>query len=398
VRRRRASDVAPAGPIALPATGLGRGWEPAMLMTTTLLLLCVGLVSLYSASSVLAQRESLPDYYYFARQAVGAGIGFLLLVAASQVPYRLWQSAAWPLIVVSWILLMLVILPGTESIAPVTNGARRWLDLGISFQPSDPAKFAVIVWTAMMAVRKQEQDAFQRLGKGLGPFLLVWAAILVPILLQPNLSTVVVIAGVGTLMVFAAGARIVHFLFLGLLATPLIVSQLLVGFRLERLKAFLHPLSDPDGAGFQVRQSLIAIGSGGVTGQGFGQGRQKYGFLPEAHNDFIFAIIGEEWGLLGVLVLVTLYVGVTLVGFRIARRTTDPFGQLLAVGLTSLVAMQAFLHMAIGLGMLPTTGLGLPLVSWGRSNLLMTLISLGVLLSIARTTEEDRGGRSRATR
>jgi cell division protein FtsW len=398
VRRRRASDVAPAGPVALPATGLGRGWEPAMLMTTTLLLLCVGLVSLYSASSVLAQSASLPDYYYFIRQAVGAGIGVLLLVAASQVPYRLWQSAAWPLIVVSFLLLVVVILPGTEAIAPKVNGARRWLTLGITFQPSDVAKLAVIAWTSMMAVRKQEQDAFPYLRRGLGPFLLVWAMILVPILLEPNLSTAVVIAGIGCVIVFAAGARISHFLFLGVLVSPVVASQLLVGFRIERLKSFLHPLSDPGGAGFQVRQSLIAIGSGGVSGLGYGQGRQKFGFLPEAETDFIFAIIGEEWGLLGVLVLVALYTSVTLVGFRIARRTTEPFGQLLAVGLTSMIAMQAFLHMAIGLGLLPTTGVGLPLVSWGRSNLLMTMVSLGILLSIARTTEDHRGGRSRGSR
>ena len=396
MKRRRSSDVAPAGPLMLPATGLGRGWEPAVLFSTTLLLLCVGLVSLYSASSVLALRESQPDYYYFIRQAVGAGMGVLLLVAASQVPYRLWQSAAWPLVVVSFALLVLVILPFTQTIAPEINGARRWLTLGITFQPSELAKLAVIVWTAMMAVRKQEQDAFQHLGKGLGPFLLVWGLLLFPILLQPNLSTVVVIAGLGCVIVFAAGARLTHFAFLALLGSPLVASQLLVGFRRERLKVFLNPLSDPDGAGFQVRQSLIGLGSGGLTGQGYGQGRQKFGFLPDAHNDFIFAIIGEEWGLLGVVVLIALYLSVTLVGFRIARRTTDPFGQLLAIGLTSMVAMQAFLHMAVGLGMLPTTGLALPLVSWGRSNLLLTLLSLGVLLSIARTTESDRRGRSRA--
>jgi cell division protein FtsW len=367
-----------------------------MLLTTTLLLLCVGLVSLYSASSVLALRESAPDYYYFIRQAAGAGAGVLLLAVAARIPYRLWQAAAWPLVVVSFVLLLMVIL-GPESIAPLRNGAHRWLDLGVSFQPSELAKLAVIVWTATMAVRKQEQDAFQHLWKGLGPFLLVWGLLLVPILLQPNLSTVIVIAGLGCVIVFAAGARLTHFAFLALMGSPLVVSQLLVGFRRQRLVAFLNPLSDPEGAGFQVRQSLIGIGSGGVTGLGYGQGRQKFGFLPEAPTDFIFAIIGEEWGLIGVLVLVALYVSVILVGFRIARRATEPFGQLLAIGLTSMVAMQAFLHMAIGLGMLPTTGLGLPLVSWGRSNLLVTLVSLGVLLSIARTTEDHRGGRSRAS-
>jgi cell division protein FtsW len=366
-----------------------------MLATATALLLCFGLVSLYSASSVLAQRQSLPDYYYVIRQAGGAAAGLLLLMGAAWLPYRSWQMLAWPLMAVSWVMLVLCVLPGTEAIAPEVNGARRWLVFfGISFQPSELAKLAVIVWSAMTAVRKQEQ--FQSLSRGLGPFLLVWAAILVPILLQPNLSTALVIAVLGGVVVFAAGARVVHFLFLGLLASPVVALQLAVGFRLQRLKVFLDPLSDPEGAGFQVRQSLIALGSGGVTGQGFGEGRQKFGFLPDAHNDFIFAMIGEEWGLVGVLLLVGLYSTVILVGFRVARRAPDLFGQLLAVGLTSMVALQAFLHMGVGLGLLPTTGLALPLVSFGRSNLLLTLLSLGVLLNVARSTVGPREGRSRA--
>ena len=394
MRVRRSSDVAPAGPLVLPHTGLGRGWEPAMLATATVLLLCFGLVSLYSASSVLAQRQSLPDYYYVIRQAAGAVGGLVLLAGAALLPYQLWHRAAWPLVGVSWILLVILVVPGTEAIAPEVNGARRWLNVGVSFQPSELAKFAVVVWTAMLAVRKQ--DSFQSLTRGLGPFLLVWGAILVPILIQPNLSTVLVIGMIGGVIVFAAGARIVHFLFMALLVSPVIAAQLLVGFRMQRLKAFLDPLSDPNGAGFQVRQSLIALGSGGVTGQGFGEGRQKFGFLPDAHNDFIFAMIGEEWGLIGVLLLVTLYSTVILVGFRVARRAPDLFGQLLAVGLTSMVALQAFLHMGVGLGLLPTTGLALPLVSFGRSNLLLTLISLGVLLNIARSSVSPREGWSRA--
>jgi cell division protein FtsW len=175
--------------------------------------------------------------------------------------------------------------------------------------------------------------------------------------------------------------------FLGVLAAPLLWLQLGVGFRWRRVLEFMTA-ADAQGAGFQVRQSLIALGSGGVTGQGFGEGRQKYGFLPEPHNDFIFSMIGEEWGFLGVLLLVGLYLAVILVGFRVARRAPDLFGQLLAIGLASLIAMQAFLHMAVGLGMVPPTGLALPLVSFGRSNLLVTLLSLGVLLSVARASEE----------
>jgi cell division protein FtsW len=194
--------------------------------------------------------------------------------------------------------------------------------------------------------------------------------------------------------VFAAGARIGHFVFLALLALPIVQSQLAVGFRAERMQTFLNPVSDPSGAGFQVRQSLVALGSGGVSGVGIGEGRQKFGFLPEAHNDFIFAMIGEEWGLIGVLVLVSLYLGVVLVGFRIASRAPDLFGELLAIGFASLIAVQAILHMAVGLALAPTTGLSLPLVSYGRSNLVVTLIGLGILMSIARAAPGGKAARA----
>ncbi len=379
-------DLAPAGPVSLPETGLGRGWEPAVLLATTTLLLCFGLASLYSASSMLAQRQELPDYDYVLRQGAGAAVGLLVLFVASRIPYRLWRRVAWPLIAATATLLLILVLPGTEAIAPEVNGARRWLTFGVTIQPSELAKFSIVVWSAMLAVRKQEH--FARFGRGLLPFLLVWGALIVPILLEPDLSTACVVAMLGVLVVFAGGARVAHFGLLGLLALPLLWSQLAVAFRAQRVLSFLHPEADPAGAGFQVRQSLVAIGSGGVWGQGFGEGRQKFGFLPEPHNDFIFSIIGEEWGLIGVALLIGLYCTIVLVGFRVARRAPDVFGQLLAVGLTSLVALQAFLHMSVGLGLIPPTGLALPLVSYGRSNLLVTLLSLGVLLSIARETEE----------
>jgi cell division protein FtsW len=211
---------------------------------------------------------------------------------------------------------------------------------------------------------------------------------------EPDLSTALVIVMLGTLIVFAAGARISHFAFLGILATPLLWQQITVGFRAERIESFLNPAADPTGAGFQVHQSLIALGSGGVSGVGIGEGRQKFGFLPEAHNDFIFAMIGEEWGFLGVLLLVTLYVSIVLVGFRIASRAPDRFGELLAIGCTSLIAVQALLHMAVGLALAPPTGLTLPLVSYGRSNLIMTLVALGILISVARATPGGKAARA----
>ena len=384
---RRPVDVRPAGPISFPDTGIGRGWEPALIMATTLLLLSFGLVTLYSASSFLAQSQGLPDYFYILRQAAGAAFGLVVMVACSRVPYAWWSALAWPLVLGTTALLLILILPGTTAIAPEINGARRWLRVGVTVQPSELVKIAVIVWTAAMAVKKR--DHFQSLSKGLLPFLFVWGAVCLLIALQPDLSTACLVAMVGSLIVFAAGGRTGHFAFLSLLLTPFLWSQLHVAFRAQRLMAFLDPSADPSGAGFQVRQSLIAIGSGGITGVGFGEGRQKFGFLPEVHNDFIFAMIGEEWGLAGVAFLVALYLGLILVGFRVASRAPDFFGQLLAIGVTNLVAVQAVLHMGVGLGLVPPTGLALPLVSYGRSNLVVTLAALGILISVARAAAPE---------
>lgn len=378
-------DVAPAGPATFPEVGLGKGWEPAVLMAITLLLLSFGLVTLYSASAFLAQRQALPDYHYVLRQAIGAAVGLGILVACARVPYRAWWYLAWPLVLASVVGLVLVVLPWTHAIAPEINGSRRWLDVGVTIQPSEFAKIAMVVWTAMLAVRKQEQ--FRSLSRGLLPFLVIWALLIVPIMLEPDLSTACLVGMLGGMIVFAAGCRLGHVVFLGLLTLPFLQAQLDSGFRARRMMSFLNPMSDPAGAGFQVRQSLIAIGSGGLTGQGFGEGRQKFGFLPEPHNDFIFAMLGEEWGFLGVVVLLGLYMTLVLVGFRIARQAPDLFGQLLALGFTNLIALQAMLHMGVGLGLVPPTGLALPLISYGRSNLLVTLAALGVLMSIARTTE-----------
>ena len=176
------------------------------------------------------------------------------------------------------------------------------------------------------------------------------------------------------------------------------ISATSVGFRAERLNAFGNLTEYADGVGFQVRQSLIAIGSGGITGVGFGEGRQKFGFLPESHNDFIVAMVGEEWGLLGIIFLVSLYLGIAVVGFRVARRAPDLFGHLLAIGFSSYIALHAVLHMAVGMGLVPATGLPLPLISYGRSNVLVTLIGLGILMSVARGAEAlaDRQDRARA--
>ncbi|NNM05902.1 MAG: cell division protein FtsW [Gemmatimonadetes bacterium] len=381
------SNVAPMGPATVPDVGLGKGWEPAVLMGVTLALFTFGLITLSSATTFLAHQAGDQAPRFVLQQAFGGALGLGALVVFSRVPLAWWRASAWPLMVFAWLLLMILILPGTETIAPRINGARRWLLLPIGrFQPSELAKMAIIIWTAALAVKKQAH--FRSLRRGLLPFLLVWGAILLPIAAEPDFSTACLVGILAGIVVFCAGGRVGHFVFLGLLLLPVVAAKLGEGFRLDRIRAFWDPNFDPAGAGFQVRQSLVAIGSGGLTGVGFGEGRQKFGFLPEPHNDFIFAMIGEEWGLLGVLFVVSLFITLILVGFRIAQRAPDLFSELLAVGFTSLIALQATLHMSVGLGLVPNTGLALPLISYGRSNLVVTMASIGILIAIARAQPE----------
>lgn len=384
-------DPVPAGAATPPDAGIGRGWEGGVLLTATLLLLSFGLVTLYSASVVMAQRQGLPDWHYVVRQAGGALAGLGVLWVCARMPYRTWRLAAWPFVLVVAALLVVVILPFTTALAPEINGARRWLVLGgVTVQPSELAKLAIVVWTASFAVRRAER--LNSLTRGLLPCLLVGALLVAPIVAEPNLSAACLVALLGGIVLFAAGGRIGHFVFLALLALPFLSAQFAVSFRTRRIATFLEPGSDPSGAGFQVHQSLVAIGSGGLTGAGFGEGRQKFGFLPEAHNDFIFAMVGEEWGLLGVVFLMTLYAVIVVVGVRVARSAPDEFGQLLALGLTGIVGLQALLHMAVGLGLAPVTGLALPLVSYGRSNQMVTLAAIGILMAVVRAADRMRAG------
>ncbi|MDE3006417.1 MAG: putative peptidoglycan glycosyltransferase FtsW [Gemmatimonadota bacterium] len=391
MRMARPMDIAPAGPARLPESGLGRGWEGAAVMGLTLLVLSFGLVTLYSASSVFALSQGMPDTFYVVRQGAGAVVGLALLGFCAWMPYRYWALLAWPLVAASVVMLTLCVLPWTYGIAPEINGARRWLRVGVTIQPSEIAKVAIIVWSSAMAVRKAPQ--FKSLRRGLGPFLAVWGLVIGLVTMGPDLSTALVVATLGFVIVFSAGARIAHFVFLGALVTPALFMLLRAPYRWERIKVFGGQLTDPAGAGYQVKQSLIGIGSGGLYGVGFGEGQQKHGFLPEAHNDFIFAMIGEEWGFFGILLVVGVYSALVLIGFRIASRAPDLFGELLAIGCTSLVAVQATLHMAVGLALAPATGLALPLISYGRSNLIVTLITLGILISVARAAPGGKAAR-----
>jgi cell division protein FtsW len=363
------------------------GWEAPLLLVIALLLFSFGLVTVYSASAFRAQAMGLEDYHFVLRQATGGAIGLLLLAVMARLDYRRLRLMAWPLLFVVIALLALTVAPGTESIAPRVNGARRWLHLGpLAIQPSEFAKFAVITWTAMLAVRKQEK--LPSLSRGLLPFLLVWGLVLLLIFLQPNLSAAALIVLLASLVVFAGGARIGHFLLLGAITLPLLWSTVEgVAYRMRRVVSFLDPTHDPAGMSYQINQALIAMGSGGIMGRGFGHGQQKFGFLPEPYNDFIYAMIGEEWGVLGTMGVLLLFTAFLLTGYRVARNAPDLFGFLLAIGLTNLIAVQALLHMAVNTALIPTTGIVLPFVSYGRSSLFVCMMAVGVLVNIARQGE-----------
>ena len=366
---------------------LGRGWESGAVLLLSVTLVAVGLIMVYSASAVMAQSRGLVPHYFLLRQMSGALAGMVALVVAAQVDYRRLRTLAWPLLAVVVGMLIAMVLPGMEHLAPEANGARRWLMIGpVGIQPSELAKLVLIIWTAALVVKKQ--DRLRSLSKGLAPFLLIWGLVVALILAQPDLSTAALALLLAGLVAYAGGARPAHFVALGLLATPFLWSQVTrVAYRMERITAFLDPRADVSDLGYQINQSLIALGSGGVLGRGFGRGQQKFGFLPEPHNDFILAMIGEEWGFLGVAVLTLLFTVFALVGYRIARNAADLFGFLLAVGITNLVVVQAFLHMAVNLALVPPTGITLPFISYGRSSLIVTLAGVGMLMSIARISE-----------
>ena len=366
---------------------LAVGWEGPALLLITITLLSFGLVSVYSASAVMAQSAGQPDYYYVLSQLTGGVMGLVALIAMAQIDYRHLRLLAWPLLIAVIVMLIVVIMPGTEAIAPRINGARRWLRLGfITIQPSEFAKLALIVWTAALAVKKQ--DKLPSLSRGLLPFLLVWALVESLIFLEPSFSAGAIALLLALLVVFAAGARIGHFILLGFVGLPLLLQQVGGGYRGGRvttwIEIMLNKTFDPTGAGYQINQALIAIGSGGPVGRGFGRGVQKFHYLPEPHNDFLFAMIGEEWGFAGSFLLIALFTAFALIGYRIARQAPDFFGFLLAVGITNLIAVQAVLHMAVNMALIPTTGVTLPFMSYGRSSLLVCLAATGVLLNIAR--------------
>ena len=361
-----------------------RRWETRLLVVLAAVLVVFGLAAVYGASSLVTIAGGQVGAGFALRQSIGAVVAALAGTVVARLDYHRWHRWAWPTLGVVSLLLLLPLLPFTHGVAPVLNGARRWVNLGVvTVQPSELAKFAVVVWTAMLAAKKGEQiRTFQR---GLLPFLVILGPVIGLIFLEPNLSMALLVAILAGTLLFAAGARIGHFLLLGVAATPLLFGAVASAqYRLARILTFLNPGNAPSEASFQVHQSLVGIGAGQLVGVGFGHGQQKLGYLPYAYSDFIFSTIGEEWGFVGVLAIALLFGTFVWLGFRIARSASDPFGQLLAVGCTALIGLSAVLHIGVSLAVLPATGITLPFISYGRSSLFVALLATGVLVSVGQ--------------
>lgn len=364
----------------------------------TAALLVFGIAATYGAASLVTLQGQSAGLGFALRQLSGAAVGGTLLLLASRLDYYRWRQLAWPLLFITLVFLLIPLLPFTRAIAPSVNGARRWVDLGpLNFQPSELARLAVVIWCAMLASKKGVQ--VREFKKGVLPFIVILGLVSVLILLQPNLSMATLVALLGGLVLFTSGAKIGHFGLVAGLGMILVFHQIRdVQYRLSRLLTFLNPGDATTEAGFQIHQSLVGIGSGQLFGVGFGEGQQKLGYLPYAYSDFLFSTIGEEWGFIGVCVVVTLFALFCWLGFRIARTATDPFGQYLAVGLTATIGLTAFMHMAVSLGLIPTTGLTLPFMSYGRSSQVISLLGTGILINIGRLRGSPRAAGPRERR
>jgi cell division protein FtsW len=357
--------------------------EARALVLLAATLLAFGLAVLYSASAQLAYEESGYASAFLLRQLSGAAAGILIFMIFAKVDAERWSAWAWPLMGIAFALMVAVLF------TPPMNHSRRFL-LGGSIQPSEIAKLAVIAWTAMLVVKKGQ--ALRRLTKGLLPFLVVIGLLDVLAILEPDLSVAMMYTLVAGIILFAGGVRVGHFVLLGILAIPVLWAQMeRVGYAARRMFSFLGFSDVPASMSYQLTQSLVAVGSGRLTGKGFGEGRQQLGFVPLQYNDFIASNVGEEFGFLGVAFLVICFGLFGWLGFRIARDARTPFQKLLAIGLTVTVVITAYVHIGVVIGMLPTTGLTLPFVSYGRSNLVLTCLMTGILVNIASRRERVVG-------
>jgi len=366
------------------------GLEARVLVILTGILLAFGLATVYSASAIVEMQAGYGHAHLLIRQVLGMAIGVTLFAIAAKMDAEGWEKWAWPIMILSLVLLVIVILPFTAKIAPRIHGSRRYL-FGGSLQPSELAKLAVILWTSMLVIKKG--PALRRLTKGILPFLVVIGALDILVMLEPDVSTAMMFTLMMGIILFAGGVRIGHFVALGVMLIPLLYVKVeRLNYVLLRMTAFFDPGAAPLEVSYQLRQSLIAVGSGQIFGVGFGKGRQQYGFLPFGYDDFIAGHIGEEWGFVGLALLVLAFAVYAALGFRIARKARTPFLQLVAVGLTVTMVLTAYLHIGVATGLLPTTGLTLPFISYGRSNLVLSLLMTGILVNIGSSREKVFGG------
>ena len=351
------------------------------LLITILLLLSIGLIMLLSASSPSALSESGNSYSYFFRQAIFAVAGLFMMWVISNIDYRFYQKYYKLAYIVAFILLLAV-----PFIGRTINGAKRWIYVTdtLSFQPSEMAKLLMIIFYAGILVKNR--DELNKYGKGFVKHILMVVPIIGLLLIEPHFSASMIIIGIVAIMMIIAGCKFWHFLVSGLVVgVPGIIGLILLEpYRLQRVTTFLNPWSDPTGDGWQVIQSLYAIGSGGVFGAGLGESKQKYLYIPEPHNDFIFSILAEELGFIGCAVVIILFAIFIWRGILIAMKSPDMFGSLIAIGITAQVAIQVIINIAVVTSSMPATGMPLPFFSYGGTSLFILLCEMGILLNISK--------------
>jgi cell division protein FtsW len=357
------------------------------LLTATLLLLFSGLVMVYSSSSFMAEQRYDTQYYFLTRQAGAMLVGLGALWLFSRIHYKTLEKLALPFLLFSGLLLVAVLIPG---LGVKAGGAKRWLHLpGFNFQPVEIAKLAVIIYAAKFLSR--QGDGIRNFVAGVLPMILLAGLFVVLLLCQPDFGSAATMIALMTILLFVAGTKLSYLAYAALATLPVLTALVAFSdYRRSRILAFLNPWSVRSDSGYQIVQSFLAFGAGGWNGAGLGDGRQKLLYLPEAHTDFIFSVIGEELGLIGVVIIVALYSLLIWRGIRIAMNAPDHFGAFLALGITSLFGIQAIVNMGVVMGMLPTKGLTLPLVSYGGSSVLASLAGIGILLAIGAQSPAAR--------
>src|SRR5712692_4932005 len=351
------------------------------LFGAVVLLLSAGIVMVYSASAIVAADRFQDPYLFLKKQLVWALLGAGCLLAALRIDYRRLERLGWPILLAAGVLLVLVLVP---PLAQPINGTRRWLRLGpVSFQPAELAKLALVIYLAGYFTRTRE--GIEDVRRGLLQPLVIAAALAGLILIQPDLGNCLTLVAVTFALLYLAGSPVRYLGFVTAAALPFVALSIwLAPYRLRRITTFIDPWSDPRGSGFQIIQSWLALGSGGLFGRGIGESKQKLFYLPEAHTDFIFAVIGEELGFVGAMTIIALFAVLVWRGLRVGLRAPDPFGAYLALGITVLIATQTLVNLGVVTGALPTKGLPLPFISFGGSALLVTMMSTGVLLNISQ--------------